>query len=305
MSARRIALPGLSWKTKQRVFAGFLLTPAVFLIVGTLGIAIVAGIVTSLQRVRNNMPQRNSNFVGPENYRRMLASPDFWHSLQVSAIYTTGSVLLTFALGFGAALLLRRPSRFNPIARALTLLPWATPAVAGTLTWGVMLDYDSGIINQLLSWLPGNIPSVPWLIEARTSIWAVILVDAWHTFPLAMLLLLAGLQGISAELYESASIDGASAWQKFVHITVPCLAPISSVVLLLLAVWAFRRFDVVYLLTRGGPGDATMTLIMQTFDRAFRYYDLSYSAALGVTTLAISALLAALYLRTLSRETPL
>jgi ABC-type sugar transport system permease subunit len=305
MSAARTREPRLSWQTQQRVFAGFLLTPALVLIVATLGVPIVTGIVTSLQRIRINMPQRNANFVGLENYRRMLESPDFWHSLKVSVIYTTGSVALTFALGFGAALLLSRQSRFNPIARALTLLPWATPVVAGTLTWGVMLDYDSGIINQMLAWLPGNIPAVPWLIEARTSMWAVILVDAWHTFPLAMLLLLAGLQGIPGELYESASIDGASAWQKFRHITLPSLAPISSVVLLLLAVWAFRRFDVVYLLTRGGPGDATMTLIMQTFDRAFRYYDLSYSAALGVATLAISSLLAAVYLRTLRRETPL
>ena len=202
MSAARTREPRLSWQTQQRVFAGFLLTPALVLIVATLGVPILTGIVTSLQRIRINMPQRNSNFVGLENYRRMLESPDFWHSLKVSVIYTTGSVALTFALGFGAALLLSRQSRFNPIARALTLLPWATPVVAGTLTWGVMLDYDSGIINQMLAWLPGNIPAVPWLIEARTSMWAVILVDAWHTFPLAMLLLLAGLQGIPGELYE-------------------------------------------------------------------------------------------------------
>jgi ABC-type sugar transport system permease subunit len=166
-----------------------------------------------------------------------------------------------------------------------------------------MLDYDSGIINQILDWLPGNIRAVPWLIEAQSSMWSVIIVDAWHTFPLAMLLLLAGLQGIPGELYEAAAVDGAKAWQKFWYITLPALAPISSVVLLLLAVWAFRRFDVVFLLTRGGPGDATLTLIMQTFDRAFRFYDLSYSATLGVATLAISAILAAIYLRTLKRDT--
>lgn len=292
----------VKWRTQQRIFAGVMLAPALILIVATLGVPIITGIVTSLQRIRINMPRRNSNFVGLDNYRQMLESADFWHALQVSTIYTIGSVALTFALGFGAALLLSRRSPLNPIARALTLMPWATPVVAGTLTWSIMLDYDSGIINQMLSWLPGNIRAVPWLIEAQTSMWAVIIVDAWHTFPLAMLLLLAGLQGIPAELYESASVDGARAWQKFRYITLPALAPISSVVLLLLAVWAFRRFDVVYLLTRGGPGDATMTLIMETFDRAFRYYDLSTSATLGVATLIISSLMAALYLRTLKRD---
>jgi ABC-type sugar transport system permease subunit len=302
MATAEFHAPRLRWRTQQRVFAAVLLAPAVILVVATLGVPIVAGIVTSLQRIRINMPKRNSNFVGLENYQRMLASPDFWHSLQVSVAYTIGSVALTFVLGFAAALLLSRDTRINPIARVLTLLPWAVPVVAGTLTWGVMLDYDSGIVNQLLAWLPGHVRSVPWLIDAGVSIWAVILVDAWHTFPLAMLLLLAGLQAIPGELYESASVDGAKPWQQFVHITLPCLAPISSVVLLLLAVWAFRRFDVVYLLTRGGPGDATMTLIMQTFDRAFRYYDLSYSATLGVATLLISAVLAAIYFRSLRRQ---
>jgi ABC-type sugar transport system permease subunit len=292
----------VTWSTQQRIFANAMLAPALILILATLAVPIVAGVVTSLQRIRINLPQRNSNFVGFDNYQRMLESPDFWHSLQVSVIYTVGSVSLTYVLGFAAALLLSRQSPINPLARAVTLLPWATPTVAGALTWSIMLDYDSGIINQMLAWLPGNIRSVPWLIEAQSSMWSVIIVDAWHTFPLAMLLLLAGLQGIPAELYEAASVDGAKAWHKFWYITLPALRPISSVVLLLLAVWAFRRFDVVFLLTRGGPGDATLTLIMQTFDRAFRFYDLSYSATLGVATLAISAVLAAIYLRTLRRD---
>ncbi len=294
--------PRFTWQTQQRIFASVLLAPSLILVLATLGVPIVAGIVTSLQRIRINMPQRNRDFVGLDNYQRMLESPDFWHSLQVSVIYTVGSVALTFTLGFAAALLLSRQTSFAPIARALTLLPWAMPTVAGALTWSIMLDYDSGIINQMLNWLPGNIRAVPWLIEPQTSMWAVIIVDAWHTFPLAMLLLLAGLQGIPPELYEAADVDGASAWHKFIYITVPSLAPISSVVLLLLAVWAFRRFDIVFLLTRGGPGDATLTLIMQTFDRAFRYYDLSTSATLGVATLAISALMATIYLRTLRRD---
>ena len=303
MARAMVKSPRLSWSIQQRIFANAMLAPALILVLATLAVPIVAGIVTSVQRIRINMPLRNSNFVGLDNYQRMLESPDFWHSLQVSLIYTAGSVSLTYVLGFAAALLLSRQSPINPIARALTLLPWATPTVAGALTWSIMLDYDSGIINQILDWLPGNIRAVPWLIEAQSSMWSVIIVDAWHTFPLAMLLLLAGLQGIPGELYEAAAVDGAKAWQKFWYITLPALAPISSVVLLLLAVWAFRRFDVVFLLTRGGPGDATLTLIMQTFDRAFRFYDLSYSATLGVATLAISAILAAIYLRTLTRDT--
>ncbi len=298
-----LSTKGVSWRTQQRIFAGVLLAPALILVLGTLGIPIVAGIVTSLQRIRINMPARNSNFVGLDNYQRMLSDSDFWHSLQVSTTYTIGSVLLTFVLGFGAALLLSRNTPINPIARVLTLLPWATPVVAGTLTWNIMLDYDSGIVNQMLEWLPWHIAAVPWLIDAKVSIWAVILVDAWHTFPLAMLLLLAGLQGIPRDLYESASVDGARPIQQFFYITVPSIAPISNVVVLLLAVWAFRRFDVVYLLTRGGPGDSTMTLIMQTFDRAFRYYDLSASATLGVATLVISAVLAGVYFYSLRRQT--
>jgi len=291
-----------TWRQQQRLFAGVLMTPAILLVLGTLGVPIIAGIVMSFQRIRLNLPARNSNFVGFDNYERMLQSADFWHSLQVSTIYTVGSVALTYVLGFGAALLFSRNSPINPIARLLTLLPWATPVVAGTLTWSIMLDYDSGIVNQMLAWLPGTMRAVPWLIDAQYSIWAVIIVDAWHTFPLAMLLLLAGLQAIPRDLYESAAVDGARPLQQFVYITLPSIAPISNLVLLLLTIWAFRRFDVVYLLTRGGPGDATMTLIMQTFDRAFRYYDLSASATLGIATLLISAVLAAIYFRSLRSQ---
>ncbi len=287
---------------QQRLFAAFLLAPALILVTVILGIPVIAGIVTSLQRIRINRPQSNSAFVGLDNYHRMLTSPDFWHSLSVSTLYTLGAVTLTFTLGFGAALLVNRSSWFNTGARVLMLLPWATPLVAGALTWGIMFDTDSGIINQFVRWLPGDNQSIPWLVESGTAIWAVILVDAWHTFPLTMVLLLAGLQGVPRELYESAEVDGATKWQQFRFVTLPILAPISGLTLLLLAVWAFRRFDVVYLLTRGGPGDATRTLIMQTFDRAFRYYDLSYSATLGVATLTISALLAALYLRSIRRQ---
>ncbi|HEY4201893.1 MAG TPA: sugar ABC transporter permease [Devosiaceae bacterium] len=290
------------WRNQQRIFAGVLLAPALILLVVTVGIPIVAGVVTSLQRVRLNMPQRNSNFVGLENYQRMLASPDFWHSVYVSVLYTAGSVALTYVLGFAAALLFSRGTRWSAIARVLTLLPWATPVVAGSLVWSIMFDYDAGVLNRIIHWLPGNLANVPWLIEPRISLWAVVLVDAWHTFPLAMVLLLAGIQGIPRELYEAAEVDGASTVQKFFSITLPCLAPVSNVTLLLLGVWAFRRFDVVYLLTRGGPGDSTTTLTMETFDRAFRYYDLSYSATLGVATLIISAVMAAFYLRTLRRQ---
>jgi len=292
----------LTLEARQRLFASLLLTPALILVVGILGLPVLAGIATSFQRIRLNRPQRNSAFVGLENYERMLTSPEFWHSLSVSAFYTVGAVTLTFILGLSAALLVSRRSWFTAGARVLMLLPWATPLVAGALTWAIMFDTDSGVINQFVRWLPGDMRSIPWLIESGTAIWAVILVDAWHTFPVAMVLLLAGLQGIPRELYESASVDGATTWQQFRYVTVPILAPISGLTLLLLAVWAFRRFDVVFLLTRGGPGDATRTLIMQTFDRAFRYYDLSYSATLGVATLIVSALLAALYLRSIRRQ---
>ena len=292
----------LTWRTQQRLFAGVLLAPALVLVIGILGIPIVAGIVTSLQRIRLNQPQRNSWFVGFDNYERMLGSSDFWHSLSISTLYTLGAVTLTFIIGLGGALLVNRSSWFNSGARVLMMLPWATPLVAGALTWGIMFDADSGIINQFVRALPGSPRSIPWLVDSGTALWAVILVDAWHTFPVAMVLLLAGLQAIPRDLYDSAAVDGATTFQQFRFITLPILAPITGLTLLLLAVWAFRRFDVVFLLTRGGPGDSTRTLIMHTFDRAFRYYDLSYSATLGVATLLISAVLAVLYLRSIRRQ---
>lgn len=297
--------PGTSrftWRTRQRLFAAGMLAPAVLLVFVILGIPIIAGIVTSFQRVRINRPQTNDPFVGFENYARMLGSDDFWHSLGISALYTVGAVTITFTLGFAAALLVSRTSRINTAARTLLMLPWATPLVAGALTWGIMLDTDSGVVNRLIRALPGDLRSVPWLIDQSTALISVILVDAWHTFPVAMVLLLAGLQGIPRDLYESADIDGATGWQQFRYVTVPVMAPISSLVLLLLSVWAFRRFEVVYLLTRGGPADSTRTLVMETFDRAFRYYDLGYSATLGVATLVISAMMAAVYIRSLGRE---
>ena len=240
----------------------------------------------SLHRHDLRMPWLGRPMVGLANYRELLADPRFLEAVAHSAFFTAVTVTLEVALGLVLALALDRTFRGRGLTRVTVLLPWAVPSVVAALVWRFMFEGDTGIVNALLG------RSVPWFADARTAWVPLVLADVWKTTPFVALLLLAGLQTIDPTLHDAARIDGAGAWRRFREITLPLLAPALAVATLFRALDAFRVFDVVYVLTGGGPGTATEPISLYAFDVLFRSLRFGYGSAVSMTVFLGAFLLA-------------
>ena len=225
------------------------------------------------------------SFVGLENYVYLLKSSDFWRALWNGCIYTVGTVSAQLVFGLVVALLLNRSFRGRNLARGLTLFPYMLPSIVVVITWRWMLNDISGVINYLfidvlhLRTGPVTFSGSPW-----SAMLIVISVGVWRMFPFVSLCCLARLQAIPIQLYEAAKVDGASAWQRFWHITLPQLKGIIFIILLLRAVWMFNDFDTIWLLTEGGPYHSTETTAIFTFVTAFRKWQMGRACAVAVLT---------------------
>jgi multiple sugar transport system permease protein len=250
----------------------------------------------------NLLQLARARFVGLGNYADMLGSGAFWHSLGVTAAYTFATVAVSLMLGLGTALLLTREFRFRTLARAAIILPWATPWLVACLIWYVLLNPQFGLVNSLLRMVGIAQSGSPLLYQSSTALPAVVVVTAWRLFPMATLLLLAGLQAIPREQYEAASVDGAGTWRQFRHITLPNLSTVGVVVAVLLTIWSFKLFTVIYVLTAGGPAGATETLAIYSYEEGFKYYNLGTGSTIAVLMVAMSAVLVAAYFSLLRRE---
>ena len=235
-------------------------------------------------------------FDGLNNFQVALGMSDFWNSLAVSLIYATAAVLASYVLGLFLALLLNGAFRGRAIARALAIAPWAMPPVVTSIVWLWMYDQQFGVINYLLRLAHLVSANVGWLTDPTLALPSVILVTVWKSVPLAMIVLLAGLQGIPNELYEAARIDGAGVFAEFRSITLPGLRPVSSLIVLMLSLWTFKEFTYVYVLTGGGPGNATETLVLQVYYQAFKFLQFGLAAAIGVLVMLICLIFSAFYL---------
>jgi ABC-type sugar transport system permease subunit len=240
----------------------------------------------SLHRHDLRMPWLGRPLVGLANYRELIGDPRFGEALAHSAFFTSVTVTLEVILGLGLALALDRTFRGRGLARAAVLLPWAVPSVVAALVWRFMFEGDTGIVNALLG------RSVPWFADARAAWLPLVLADVWKSTPFVALLLLAGLQTIDPTLYDAARIDGAGAWRRFREITLPLLVPALAVATLFRALDALRVFDVVYVLTGGGPGTATEPVSLYAFDVLFRSLRFGYGSAISMTVFMGAFLLA-------------
>lgn len=249
-------------------------------------------------------PQRGQTFVGLENYREILASPDFWLGMVNTVVYTAGTVVGAFALGLATALALNERFPGRALARTLTVLPWAVPYVTAVLLWTWIMDAEYGVLNWALVRSGLVAAKIPWLADPAYAMVAVLVVTVWKQFPFVTLMVLAGLQAIPETLYEAAKIDGGGRVRRFVHVTLPGLRSVTAVVLILLTIWAFRRFTIIYVMTGGGPARATETLPVQTYLHAFSYYSMGSAASLGTLSLVISMAVTIVYLWVLPRAEP-
>lgn len=231
---------------------------------------------------------RNIRFVGLGNYLQLATDAEAWRAVAVTGFFTVGAVALEFLIGLALALLFAQPFRFLRPLRVLLLLPlFVVPVVGGTM-WRVIFHPDIGVLNYYLARLGFGQPA--WLSDPQFALVSIMLVDAWRTIPFMFLVIYAGLEVLPAELFEAAAVDGASAWQAFRHITIPLLTYIMLVAVLIRGMDAFREFDIIFVLTGGGPGTATQTIQMLNY-RAFGLGHMGMANAIGIMTLVLVAAL--------------
>lgn len=233
-----------------------------------------------------------NQFVGLTNFGRLFTDANLHNGLRVTLTFVIVTVTIQMLLGFGLALLLNREMRGKNILRAIMILPlFATPVAMGYL--GITLFYEiNGPINELIRAFGGS--DIPWLSNPFWAQVAIILIDIWQWTPFVFLVSLAALQGLPADLFEAAEVDGASGWQSFRRITLPLMAPVLWLILLLRLVEAFKVFDIPTSLTLGGPGRATEVYSLFTYRTALRFFDHGYAAAQGFLLLIIVSLIVGL-----------
>jgi multiple sugar transport system permease protein len=237
-----------------------------------------------------------SRFVGLENYRFLLQDDRFWNALQNTAYFTGVSVLAQILLGLGIALLLNRPFRGKDWVRALILIPWVIPTVVSAKMWEWIYNPEFGILNFLIG------TKINWLGTPSLALHAAIFADIWKTTPFVVILLLAGLQIIPRELYQAAQVDGAGPWSLFRRITLPLLMPVLLVALIFRTLDAWRVFDVIYVLTGGGPANTTETLSLYAYKILFQTLQFGYGSTLSVVTFLFAGGITLIYLKLYRRE---
>jgi multiple sugar transport system permease protein len=254
---------------------------------------------TSLHRVWRQRPGA-APFVGLENYAGLLGSDRFWAAVGHTAVFAASSVALELVLGLGLALLMHRaPGRWRGAMRGAALLPWALPTVVAGLLWAWILHDRYGALNHLLADLGLVGAPLVWLGEPGLAMAGIIGADVWKTTPYVALIALAGLGTIDRSVYEAGSLDGATGLRAFTRLTLPLLRPALLVALLFRTVDALRIFDLVFVLTRGGPGGSTETVSVLAYHILFQELDVGRGSAMGILTLAGSAAVAGAYLRLL------
>ncbi|MBF9129755.1 sugar ABC transporter permease [Plantactinospora sp. S1510] len=242
-------------------------------------------------------------FVGLDNYLRVLTGEvgEFWRWTGVTLIWTSLCVVFHYGLGLGLATMLNRPMRLRGLYRVLLVLPWAVPAFVSAFAWKFIFNERFGLANSLLGTL--GIDPVDWFANRWTALFTAIVTNIWLGVPFMMVALLGGMQGIPGELYEAAEIDGASPWQRFVHVTLPGLRPVSMTVILLGTIWTFNMFPVIFLVTEGQPAGQTDILVTGAYRAAFEgIRNYSLASTYGVLILSILLVFSVFYRRALRKQ---
>ncbi|HMA28713.1 MAG TPA: sugar ABC transporter permease [Thermoanaerobaculia bacterium] len=266
------------------------LVPALALVTLVVGLPILDVVALSFTRVdpAGGMATR---WAGLQPAARLWQDSRFFGALSNTAIFTGASVVLETLLGIGFALVLDRSFRGRGLVRSVMLVPWALPTAVMALAFSWIFNDSFGVANDLLRRTGLVAASIPWLSGPRTAMAAIVLADVWKTTPFVALIVLAGLQGIPESVLEAARVDGLGPWQRFRHVVFPLLLPSIAVASLFRAAQAWGAFDIVYVMTGGGPGGSTETVSLYAYQSFFRYLDFGYGAAIAAHgTLLVAAL---------------
>jgi multiple sugar transport system permease protein len=273
-----------------------LILPTLLILGALLFYPILRGVQLSFFEVKL-LDRTGGTFVGFENYLNLFNNDRFWDSLKITVWYTLGVVGFSYFIGLGTALLLSRRIPLRGVFRTLMVIPWAVPEVVAVLIFVWMFDAQYGVFNYFLMQLGIIDEQLPWLVRSNLALPAIIIVTVWKQFPLATVIILAGLQTIPEEYYEAASIDGANWWQRFRFITWPGLRAINIVLILILILNSFRRVTIIFAMTGGGPARATETLSIQMYLEAFKFFNLGDAATIGTVVLLLLIAFTLIYFR--------
>jgi multiple sugar transport system permease protein len=284
---------------QSRAIAFAFVAPALLFLAAILGWPLIQAVQLSLQDVR--VIGSPGNFVGLANYERVLGSPGFWRAAGLSAVWVVANAALQTALALAAALVLNEKFPGVRIARTWIIITWIVPTVVVVVIWRWLFSTSGGMINPLLIQAgvvdrPVGFFATPW-----TAMATLVFINSWRWFPFIALMILAGLTRMPSELYEAAHVDGAGAWRRFTHITWPLLAPTLGVLAVIGTLLSFNVFDIIWLLTAGGPAGGSRTLPVLIYETAFKGYRLSEAATISVLATILLMAFAVTVTRTLEK----
>jgi multiple sugar transport system permease protein len=287
-------------KSSHRLALLFIVPSLIFVAVFTL-YPIVESFRLSFYRMILTLPWLGQKMVGWENYLDLWTDPVAWQALRTTLVFVGVTVPSELLVGLGMALVMNEAFRGRGVLRAIVLVPWAIPTVVSSQMWRFIFNDRYGLFNFVLFGGDTAEYFAP-LADPRFAMLAIMAAEIWKTAPFAALIILAGLQTISDEVYEAASIDGATSWQKFRHVTLPLLWPALLLALLFRTIDALRVFDLVFVMTQGGPADATNVLQFYGYKKTFAEGMIGYGSTIAVMVFMISLILALAYLRALKSE---
>jgi len=264
------------------------MAPPLLFLAALVGYPFCYGILLSLQ---DRPVAHPGTFVGLKNFGTNIADPIFWRVAVNTFVYTGVATLLKMVGGLGLAVAMNQHFRMKNLVRALLLLPFIVPTVLSTVAWMWMLDPAFSVVNRLLIGLGVPRPGPSWLGNPILAMFSIIMINTWRGLPFYGITLLAGLQTVPPELYEAATIDGASGWQRFRYVTLPLLQPIILIVTLFSVIFTFADFQLVYVLTHGGPQNATQLFATYAFDIAMGAGQLGLGASVALAMFPALALL--------------
>jgi multiple sugar transport system permease protein len=283
---RPLTLAG--WLDREAVFSWLMMALPLLFLAALVGYPLIYGVLLSLQDRPVAQP---GTFVGLKNFIADFRDPIFWQVVANTFVYTIVATLLKMVGGVGLAMAMNQHFRMKNLVRALLLLPFIVPTVLSTVAWMWMLDPAFSIVNRLLIGLGVPKPGPSWLGNPYLAMFSIIMINTWRGLPFYGITLLAGLQTVPPELYEAATIDGASGWQRFRYVTLPLLKPIIMIVTLFSVIFTFADFQLVYVLTHGGPQNATQLFATYAFDIGMGAGQLGLGASVALTMLPALGLL--------------
>lgn len=279
---------------ERRRFVLLLLAPATILLLAVTLVPFLWALAISLTDHALTRPGQTT-FVGLANYRTLLASPDVWQAARITAAFTVLAVSIQLVLGVGLALLLHRETRGAWAWRLAFLLPMAVTPVAAIFTFRMMFHPSIGVLNAILRDL--GLPPLDWLGTPTMAFVSLLVVDCWQWTPFMLLIAVGGLAALDTEPLEAAEVDGAGPWRVLWDHTLPMLAPYLAVAVVFRAIDAFKTFDIIFVLTGGGPGVATRTLNLLAYKQGIEFLSIGYAAAIAISMLVITIFAAQVFLR--------